>query len=209
MAPDIGAEFDSWVDQKVAEVMQPHASDFATLVESLPSIYPAEILASLKRLRTSHVQANGTAAALTHSATVASQTLSISSNRTKLPPPHPLDYEWRFSRTAVDVLVGAGNACTEHEAPIALVGTPTIAASPEALFGHRAVTYFGVDTDALRALGPPAWLAALFNVNLLVRPSNAGTYSTVIMDPPWYEEYLQRFLWFAAVVSQRYTKRVV
>jgi hypothetical protein len=202
VAPDIGAEFDRWVDQTVAEVMQPHISDFSTLVERLPGIYPVEVLASLKRLGTRHAQVNGMAAALTHSATVAGQALSSSGNRTKLLPPHPLDYEWRFSRTAVDVLVEASHACTEPGGPIALVGTPTIAASPEALFGRRAVTYFGVDTDALRALGSPTWLATLCNVNLLVRPSDAGTYSTVIMDPPWYEEYVRRFLWFARKITR-------
>lgn len=202
MVPVIGAEFDSWVDQTVADVMQPNISDFSVLIERLPGIYPVEVLASLNRLGTKHAQVNGMAATLIHSATVASQTLSSSSNRTKLLPPHPLDYEWRFSWIAVDELVGASHACTESGGPIALVGTPTIAASPEALFGHRVVTYFGVDTEALRALGHPTWLATLINVNLLVRPSDAATYSTVIMDPPWYEEYVQRFLWFAGQITR-------
>ncbi len=202
MAPDIEAEFDRWVDQAVAEAMQPHISDFSTLVERLPGIYPVEVLASLKRLGEKHAQVNGMAAALTHSAAVAGQTRSSSGNRTKLLPPHPLDYEWRFSRTAVDALVEASHVCAEPGGPIALVGTPTIAASPEALFGRRAMTYFGVDTDALRALGPPAWIDTLINVNLLVRPSDAGTYSMVIMDPPWYEEYVRRFLWFAEKITR-------
>lgn len=201
MAPDIGAEFESWVDHMVAEVMQPHVSDFATLVESLPGIYPAEVLASLRRLGTGHAGINGMALALTHSATVSNQALSIPGSRTKLLPPHPLDYEWRFSPAAIHVLVNACNACTRPDDPVALVGTPTIAASPEARFGGRTVTYFGVDTEALRALGPPTWLSALFNVNLLRRPSDACAYATVIMDPPWYEEYVQRFLWFAGQIT--------
>lgn len=201
MAPDIGAEFESWVDRKVTEVMQPHVSDFSTLVEGLPGIYPADVLASLKRLGMSHAGINGMALALTRSATAPNPALSLPRSRTKLLPPHPLDYEWRFSPTAVDVLVNTCNACTQSAASVALVGTPTIAASPEARFGDRPINYFGVDTDALRALGPPAWLSALFNVNLLKRPSDVGACATVIMDPPWYEEYVHRFLWFAGQIT--------
>lgn len=198
MAPDIGVEFENWVDRKVAEVILAHVSDFSTLVEHLPGIYPAEVLTSLKRLVTNDTQLNRVAVALIKSATVTNQIPS--SSNTKLPPPHPLDYEWRFSRNAVIALAEACNTRTEPRAAVALVGTPTIAASPEALFGNRTVTYYGADTDALRALGPH-WLAALFDVNLLQRPSDANTYATVIMDPPWYEEYVHRFLWFAGQIT--------
>lgn len=200
MAPDIGAEFGNWVDQRVAEAMQLHVGDFATLVERLPGIYPVEVLASLNRLGGTR-QIDGMAVALASSAAISPRLLSSPDGGAKLLPPHPLDYEWRFSRRAIDVLAETCRSCTEAGGSIALVGTPTIAARPDALFGDRAVTYFGVDTDALHALGPSTWLTALFNVNLLVRPVDAGTYSTVIMDPPWYEEYVQRFLWFAGQIT--------
>lgn len=202
MAPDIGAEFSSWVDEKVAEAMQARAADFAALIERLPGIYPGEVLASLKRLAIGPGQIDGAATALAKSASIDIPTLSSSNRATTLLPPHPLDYEWRFSRRAVDALAEAANHCTESGGSIALVGTPTIAACPEALFGERGVTYFGIDTDALRAIGPSAWLTALYNVNLLVRPPDSGVYATVIMDPPWYEEYMVRFLWFAGQITR-------
>lgn len=201
MARDTAAEFESWVDSRVAELVRPHLSDFATLVEALPGIYPAEVLASLKRVGMDHDGINGVALKLTQSAAAPNQAPSILRHRLKLLPPHPLDYEWRFSAAAVDVLVNACTACTPPGATVALVGTPTIAASSEAQFGGRSVTYFGVDTEALLALGAPTWLAALLNVNLLRRPSEVGTYGTVIMDPPWYEEYVHRFLWFAGQIT--------
>jgi hypothetical protein len=204
VAPDIGAEFSSWVDEKVAEAMQPSAANFAALVERLPGIYPTEILASLNRLATGPGQIDGAATTLARSASIEiSAPAPFRSHRTAaLLPPHPLDYEWRFSQQAVNALEEACHRCTEINGSVALVGTPTIAACPEALFGDRATTYFGVDTDALRALGPSNWLAALFNVNLLQRPPDSGTYSTVIMDPPWYEEYMLRFLWFAGQIAR-------
>lgn len=202
MAPDIGVEFEKWIDQSVAEALRLRVTDFSVLVDRLPGIYPAEILVSLRRLGMSHAGVNGMALALSRSATILHQIRSLSGSHTNLLPPHPLDYEWRFSRVAVEVLVETCNSCTPPDAPIALVATPTIVASPEARFGGRIVTYFGIDTDVLRALGPPAWLAGLVDVNLLKRPSNAGTFATVIMDPPWYEEYVQRFLWFAGQITR-------
>jgi len=196
VAPDIGTDFGSWVDKKVAQALQPDVTNFAALVERLPGIYPAEVLASLKRQSSGTERIRAAAVALADSASLSAPGFATEERVTKFPPPHPLDYEWRFAKQAVSALAEACDACTDVEGSIALVGTPTIAACLKAVFGERTVSYFGMDTDAIRAVDS-AWLTKLTNVNLLIRPPDVGTYATVIMDPPWYKEYMERFLWFA------------
>lgn len=201
MELDIAPEFQSWVDRKISEVVQLPVDDFSSLVDHLPGIYPAEVLSSLLRLAKGDSGLGRVARLLALSANASNTFPTPSIWYTDLLPPHPLDFEWRFSHAAIDALVDACNTSTPLNGSVALVATPTIAATPNAAFSKRLVDYFGVDTEALCALGQPNWLNGVFNVNLLKRQYRTESYTTIIMDPPWYDEYFRRFLWFGGQVA--------
>lgn len=197
---DTADEFKSWVDRMVAEAVRLPIDNFSSLVEYLPGIYPEEVRHSLLRLAQADSGVDHVAPLMALSANASNEILTQSVWYADLLPPHPLDFEWRFSRTAIDALVEVCNASTPVGGSVALVATPTIAATADAAFGGRRVSYFGVDTEALRAFGLPDWLNGLFNVNLLKRQYRTERYATIIMDPPWYDEYVRRFVWFGAQV---------
>lgn len=191
------AGFDSWVAEKITELVQLGETDFGSLVRRLPGIYPSDALSTLERLRADTVL-NG------HP-----QSLILSSRRERvverwqsvalgLLHPHPLDFEWRFRSEAVAVLADRCNRMTGPSGHIALVATPTVAMTKEAIFERRNVTYLGVDAALLTRSTWPTHIRTARHVDLLEHHSRGRKYDAVIMDPPWYDEHLQRFLWFAA-----------
>jgi hypothetical protein len=115
-----------------------------------------------------------------------------------LPLPHPLDFEWRFAQGAIATLTDATISLAPPGATVALISTPTFAATPVAALADRAIDYWGLDAQALCALGLTAHLRWTHRVDFLRKCLPDESYSVVVMDPPWYEEYMRRSLYFAA-----------
>ena len=190
--------FDEWVDERVTEQIRLGEIDFGSLVCHLPGVYPSDVRGSLDRLSVRDTSLNGHPQALIQSSRTSRSPQAWGSVALGLLHPHPLDFEWRFHRQAVDVLADRCNRMTGPSEHVALVATPTLAMTPEAIFGGRPVTYVGADTTLLARSAWPQHIRAVRNADLLERSSHASKYGVVIMDPPWYDEHLRRFLWFAA-----------
>lgn len=94
---------------------------------------------------------------------------------------HPLDYDWRFSRRALERLEAEVERLDGQRRGIACLGCPSVA---HFLEGNGAQC----DNRDLNLPDGGRWDA----FERLPRPINAGV---IVMDPPWYNAYFREFLW--------------
>ncbi|RKF35774.1 hypothetical protein [Paraburkholderia fungorum] len=193
-------EYRDWARSLINDTISAGSADFAELVEQLPGIYPGFVLETLKHIQSGpgdphHDQAT----ALIASAQSSTPNDAIT-RFDRLLPPHPLDFEWRFSDTAISRLVDEATVLTPSAGRVALVATPSIAVSEIRSTSNLAFWYFGRDADTVCQSHEARNLAGSAVVDLGRRTVPAVAADTVIIDPPWYDEYMLRFIWFCAAV---------
>jgi hypothetical protein len=130
--------------------------------------------------------------ATTNSATVVD-------GRSLLPPPHPLDYEWRFTPDAARALLNRASELTPTNGDLLLFGTPGLAVEALSLPVGRRLAFLAEKnsvTDRVlalnRATGSP--LSVAFCSGGL--PSESA--DAVLLDPPWYLDFVRPMLAAAA-----------
>ncbi len=178
---------DTWVRDTLARGMS-----FETLLRCLPGIYPTAVLASLKRLRRENEISDEAFRALEKSATKDQQELIFDRS---LPPPHPLNFEWRFTKESALKILGAASRSAPENGKILLFGTPGVArlAIKQAL--PQSVTCFGEDNAVAdlidlenRRAGEPLLTARCGSI------LEEGQADSVIIDPPWYDDFIAGML---------------
>jgi len=188
------AQVESWI----AEALEVGACNFPELLARLPGVYPPVALDALCRMkrkgRLSPEIANTLERQLPNPGCMASHSLDY------LPPPHPLDFEWRFTRGTASELLSLAQILAQPNDRVVLLGTPAVAAMATAAPIDRATVFVGennVITSALMALndrnGRPIAIQTCKPQALL--PTNAGV---VIVDPPWYFDFIRPILTIAA-----------
>lgn len=186
---------DRWVRAAVSDVVS-----FDELVTRLPGVYPPVAARSLDRLLS-----NGIISNVEHTRASSRAVPSGARRRQRitqiLPAPHPLDYDWRYGRDAIDRLLGLAVGGSAPGDTIALLGTPSLyVASLNRSLDRRFVL---IDANAttverLRGLGRPR---SVISRDLFVgRVPDLGA-TVVVADPPWYEDHISAFLWAAASCS--------
>jgi hypothetical protein len=112
--------------------------------------------------------------------------------------PHPLDFDWRFTRTTVDVIWETICELASPPARIALLGTPSLAlvARPSSI---GAVTLFERNPTHYRSLSDGITFTPC---DVLRDPIPSAGNGVVVADPPWYEAETIGFLWTAATLSE-------
>jgi hypothetical protein len=118
-------EFISLIDSWVLDGCKSGVRQFGNLIHSLPGVYPSEVLASLRRLsdqgaisrqalRAFDVEANSIPKEKLASDFVDARHLE-----------HPLDFEWRFTKTAVARICSEIRTCSSGNRVLCL-GCPTV-----------------------------------------------------------------------------------
>jgi hypothetical protein len=189
--------FDTWVDLTVESALVGSTSDFSELVSHLPGIYPLDVLRSLRSIAARGRRLVSKSRDLIESASQAPQIVTLPSMELGLPVPHPLDFEWRFASESINSILERCARMTPPTGTLALVGTPTVAASLRTTLSRR-TEYFGIDADMLVSRGLLSHFSATHKVDLLREPQVTRSYATILMDPPWYPDYITRFIYFAA-----------
>ncbi|TIS71220.1 MAG: hypothetical protein E5X11_01990 [Mesorhizobium sp.] len=106
----------------------------------------------------------------------------------RLPQPHPLDFDWRYSAASVQAICGL----VSSEATVLSVGTPSVSryldlASRDSILVDRQ-PFQNVSKHIVAEVG---------EVTLKIQKSIA------VLDPPWYPAEAKRWLaWAASVVGQ-------
>jgi len=186
-------QVDAWV---IAEV-QKGVATFDDLICRLPGVYPTHAYDSLGRLcqsgaisRAEYRRANrrrDTEVAVRRHPDVPS-----------LPPPHPLDYDWRYSPATVDYLLQLAVTATEPGDTIALLGTPSIHVAQLTRELHRRFVLIDVSPATVHQVRKLDAHRTVYRRDLFVDPVPTLGAAAVIADPPWYDEHIEAFLWTAS-----------
>lgn len=114
--------------------------------------------------------------------------------------PHPRDFEWRNTKKSVNYLSELalnGSAIEDH---ILILGMPTLFANLCKKDIPQRVTIVERNKGVIENLKELSHErckvieADIFKID----PETLGRYSTIVMDPPWYEEQFLQFMWVAS-----------
>ncbi|MBF2067549.1 MAG: hypothetical protein IGS39_24495 [Calothrix sp. C42_A2020_038] len=189
--------FEDSVDNWVLEALTRGVRTFDQLVASLPGVYPSLALNSLRRLASTKQISTSVLANAFKPAKPKPQLPSYSCHQIPLPIPHPLDYDWRFSDAAVKHLLKECAKVTQTDDTIVLLGTPSLLRMgiKEPYLRHLVLLEASQTiTDSLAQAVPKA---QVIRCDVMREPLPSLTASAVVLDPPWYLEHIQSFLWTA------------
>jgi hypothetical protein len=182
---------DDWlraVEQELDDALANAPVEFAALLQALSSVDPLVVVGALRR-RAEHGSAS---AAVLLAAAFADRGEGPISPR---PIAHPLEYDWRFTAETATELVARLGRTTGAGQTIGYLGAPAaFALAAQELPGRQHVL---LDRSA-RWPAPPSGRARIISVDLLRDPLPALELDAAVLDPPWYPEYHDAFLWTAA-----------
>jgi hypothetical protein len=190
--------FTNLVDNWVLDAIASGTTAFDQLVTSLPGVYPSLVLQSLQHLASLGLVSWEILTEAKSYVGQRQQQLVSSHHRIKLPIPHPLDYDWRFSDSAVEHLLDECLLLSNLEDTVALLGVPSVLRlAIERKYPRQMIL---LDSNPLIEdcldEGPSSVCVKTCDIGKDQLPDIAS--SIVIVDPPWYEESMQAFLWAAS-----------
>ena len=203
MAPDdpelmFRRQVDRWTLAAVSHGVQ----HFEGLLSALPGVYPSIVAASLTRLcQEGAISPDQYRQACARQARDDGD--SIRCSPPALPPPHPLDFDWRYTDRTVDRLLCLATSVTEPGDTIALLGTPSVyAASVGRARGRQWVLLEGSEATVqhLRTAGP---IQTVHRCDVVRGDIPALRAAAVVADPPWYPGHIEAFLWAATVCARK------
>ncbi len=187
---------DGWVS---AELGRPR--DWASLLYSLPSVYPAAALESAKRCSLSHmIRFQDPKATDYKSSWFAMQLWSEG----KLETPHPQDASWWFANSALDTMGDRLERLTSVGDHVLFLGAPTLFHfTRERLVGRHLTLLDKERCGATSTGGGPHQRVV---VDLLREQPHLAKAAVVVADPPWYGSEMRAFLLTARRNAKRGTK---
>jgi len=183
------------IDQWILELVRKGIQEFDDILLSLPGVYPQDVFLSIQRLTDMQYipkQIFDKANYYVSKSTVATNPGFLSRS---LPVPHPLDFAWRFSRKSVNFLLETCYSLLKYSrGKIILLGSPTVLQYLDRHFLEE--DFILIDSDPLIAeklavLRPRAQVQC-WDLSIEAHFSIQG--DVVIVDPPWYPEYIHSFL---------------
>jgi hypothetical protein len=186
--------FERNVEQRIQGLAQ-SARSFEELLSALPGVYLPVAARALDRLAASNQITPDQHRICTGRLP---RPRSRRSARQRLPPPHPLDYDWRFAPDAIDALLQLIARRSTPGETVAMIGTPSLyLAAHDRHLDRRLVLIDANPTTVERlrdlGLGHGVLRRDVFTSEL----PDLGA-AVVIADPPWYVEHVDAFLWAAA-----------
>lgn len=173
------------------------AGSFSALLRRLPSVYPTEVLASVDRLSEAGKVEHGLAA--TFRAEAGQNATAAYEGRSLLPVPHPLDFEWRFTADTSRALLDRAAAMTSPGDDLLLFGTPGLAVEALSLPIERRLTFLAENncvTGRISALN--AATGGPLNIAFCSGGLPRESADAVLLDPPWYIDFVRSMLSAAA-----------
>jgi hypothetical protein len=113
--------------------------------------------------------------------------------------PHPLDFDWRFTRDTVGLIWQIVRDLANPQSDVALLGTPSLAATVERRNGLGSITLLERNPSHHRSLSDGITFA---RCDVLRDSIPRASNGVVVADPPWYEAETVGFLWTASTLSR-------
>lgn len=189
---DFAARVEGWVLARLRTARP----DFTELLITLPGVYPVVLLETLRRLaRAGALDAAGLARCEREAATCAKPVVTTC----LLPLPHPLDFEWRFSKETSRALLEYTHDLMGANGEALLFGTPGLAL--ECLDVDRGrVSFIGENNVVTRRLMRLRDATRhTLDIRLCTSGIVANSADVIVVDPPWYLDFVRPMLSAAAV----------
>jgi len=182
-------QIDKWVENKIKNEI----NDFESLILSLPSIYPQLVLESLDRLYSSKKINNKLYHKLSQDAKKKNKVINKSEIQNIIFPPHPLDFDWRFTQKTTRDLIKTCIILSKPDDTIVFLGTPSLFGIVSKKQYNRRFILIDTNPSHYKNMNQNC---SVFNHNLFKAiPSDLYSITKlVIMDPPWYPDYQRAFL---------------
>ena len=119
----------------------------------------------------------------------------------RMPLPHPLDYDWRFTRATVELLWELAGLPATRNGPTILMGVPSMADDINLRGSGQWVTLLERSASTVEALRDKS-LVEVIGCDVARDKLPPVTASTIVADPPWYEADTISFLWSAATLCR-------
>lgn len=113
--------------------------------------------------------------------------------------PHPLDFEWRNTKRSINFLADLIAHSTDASDSILIFGMPTLFAN----FCERELPQKVTIVERNQAVISSLKELSHERCNVIeadlfkIEADRIGTYSIVLMDPPWYDAHFYQFVWLA------------
>lgn len=191
-------EFNQLVDGNINRLIEQGVNDFYELILALPGVYPSVALQAIKRLNQMTIMPSRLANEfIRQSKKQRKHTERMHEYKTQLPLPHPLDFEWRFSDTASEYLLNKCEELTGSIDNLIMLGTPSLLRYSNERRKLNYKTYFMGDYTAVTAGLEKFCIENINRCNVFYEPQTIIVGSHVILDPPWYDEFIRAFMWTA------------
>ena len=182
------------IDCWVLDSIRTGITNFEDILTSLPGVYPVSVRDSIQRLVSRGI--------LSPSLIELYELDNVEKSRTssKFPSqiPHPLDFDWRFSRSTTLKLLRLVSLLTSENDRIALLGTPSLLEIGLSKFRRH---FIFLDRN-LESQSKKNLNFSCFRCDVLRDSLPQITAKTVLADPPWYPEYMHGFMWAASKITK-------
>ena len=113
--------------------------------------------------------------------------------------PHPLDFEWRNTKRSTDYLADLIAQATTSFDSILIFGMPTLFANFCGRDLSQKITIVERNQAVITSLKQLSTdTCSVIEADLFkLEPDRIGTFSVVVMDPPWYDPHFYQFVWLA------------
>ena len=193
--PPTDLVYEGQLEAQLLHVLKTGPVDFRRLVVQAEGAYPTDVLAVLRKLESSGAVTEGQNQlwVRTDSASrpcvreAGADESAVCRDDSDFPEPHPLDFDWRFSRRTLELLDQriAGLEC----ARVAVLGAPTLF---KFLVDHaKAAHLFDRNEQIVHYLTRVGY-KAVTRCDLF-RFSPRSRFSCVVADPPWYLDHYRAF----------------
>ncbi|MBD2018547.1 hypothetical protein H6F96_31910 [Microcoleus sp. FACHB-53] len=189
--------FEDSVDSWVLDALASGVTTFEQLLTLLPGVYPSIALSSLQRLASAQRISTEVMKELVKPAKSKLEQSTRSYHQISLPVPHPLDYDWRFSDAAVEILLNECKELTPLYSTIVLLGTPSLLQMGIEQSYPRQLVLLEASSTITASLTQAVPNVQVVRCDVIKEPLPKLSAEAVVLDPPWYPEHIQSFLWAA------------
>lgn len=193
--PQSDHNFDERLSLHLLRLLDEGPRSLNFLITMAQGAYPTDVLARLRTLQqagrtreiTKDVWATVDSTAFPYDDPIA-QSGSESQDHLEFPEPHPVDFDWRFTKRALRLLAGTIN--TNPPKTIAVLGAPTLF---KYLREQKKCVHLYDRNEQVVSFLKKAGHGEVTHCDLF-RYSGQKKFDCVIADPPWYLDHYRAFI---------------